>query len=144
MSSSRNVRKIFIQRDYSRGTGVRFSTEFPRELTGKVSQLIGTSGVSQSVKMCKRKDDVPFSRRRAGTQLGTGGRVINKCHVTMTQYTHTVVLSMHILGIGAWYGTLNLLCLARNHNNVSGPTYLNDNLCVHVFNQFGIQQGLLA
>ena len=41
--SNRNVRKIFIQRDYSRGTGVRFSTEFPRELTGKVS-LIVTSG----------------------------------------------------------------------------------------------------
>ena len=35
----RNVRKIFIQRDYSRGTGVRFSTDFPRELTGKVCHI---------------------------------------------------------------------------------------------------------
>ena len=35
-----NVRKIFIQRDYSHGTGVRFSTDFPRELTGKVSTSI--------------------------------------------------------------------------------------------------------
>ena len=35
----RNVRKIFIQRDYSRGTGVRFSTDFPRELTGKVCKI---------------------------------------------------------------------------------------------------------
>ncbi|CAI8033933.1 Golgin subfamily A member 7 [Geodia barretti] len=34
----RNVRKIFVQRDYSRGTGVRFSTDFPRELTGKVDE----------------------------------------------------------------------------------------------------------
>lgn len=33
-----NVRKIFIQRDYSHGTGVRFSTDFPRELTGKVDE----------------------------------------------------------------------------------------------------------
>ena len=30
------VKKIFIQRDYSYGTGVRFSTLFPPELTGKV------------------------------------------------------------------------------------------------------------
>ena len=35
----RNVRKIFVQRDYSRGTGVRFSTDFPRELTGKVRKI---------------------------------------------------------------------------------------------------------
>ena len=32
-----NARKIFIQRDYSLGTAVRFSTDFPRELTGKVA-----------------------------------------------------------------------------------------------------------
>ena len=30
--------KIFIQRDYNYGTGVRFSTDFPRELTGKVGR----------------------------------------------------------------------------------------------------------
>jgi len=30
-------KKIFIQRDYSRGTAVRFATDFPRELTGKVN-----------------------------------------------------------------------------------------------------------
>ena len=35
--SNMSMRKIFIQRDYAYGTGVRFSTEFPRELTGKVS-----------------------------------------------------------------------------------------------------------
>lgn len=29
--------KIFIQRDFSLGTAVRFSTEMPRELMGKVS-----------------------------------------------------------------------------------------------------------
>ena len=34
----RNVKKIFVQRDYTRGTGVRFSTDFPRDLTGKVSK----------------------------------------------------------------------------------------------------------
>jgi len=32
------VKKIFIQRDYSRGTAVRFATDFPRELTGKVKR----------------------------------------------------------------------------------------------------------
>ena len=36
----RNARKIFIQRDYSLGTAVRFSTEFPRELIGKVRNAI--------------------------------------------------------------------------------------------------------
>ena len=30
-------KKIFIQRDYSFGTAVRFSTDFPRELSGKVT-----------------------------------------------------------------------------------------------------------
>lgn len=35
----RNTRKIFIQRDYNRGTAVQFSTAFPRELTGKVPGL---------------------------------------------------------------------------------------------------------
>lgn len=35
----RKTKKIFIQRDYSRGTAVRFATEFPRELTGKVDSL---------------------------------------------------------------------------------------------------------
>jgi len=39
----RNVRKIFIQRDYTWGTAVRFSTDFPRELTGKVSTRSGGS-----------------------------------------------------------------------------------------------------
>ena len=34
----RKTKKIFIQRDYSRGTAVRFATEFPRELTGKVDR----------------------------------------------------------------------------------------------------------
>ena len=33
-------KKIFIQRDYSRGTAVRFATDFPRELTGKVKQTM--------------------------------------------------------------------------------------------------------
>lgn len=32
-------KKIFIQRDYSYGTAVRFSTDFPRELGGKVSSI---------------------------------------------------------------------------------------------------------
>lgn len=36
-SAPNSTRKIFIQRDYSFGTGVRFSTELPRELMGKVS-----------------------------------------------------------------------------------------------------------
>ena len=29
--------KVFIQRDYSEGTAVRFQTKFPQELDGKVS-----------------------------------------------------------------------------------------------------------
>lgn len=33
-------KKIFIQRDYSRGTAVRFATDFPRELTGKVKRTM--------------------------------------------------------------------------------------------------------
>ena len=35
----RKTKKIFIQRDYSRGTAVRFATDFPRELTGKVDTV---------------------------------------------------------------------------------------------------------
>lgn len=46
MDSRRNVKKIFIQRDYSHGTGVRFSTDFPRELTGKVSTASTTAVVA--------------------------------------------------------------------------------------------------
>ena len=30
-------KKVFIQRDFSQGTAVRFSTDFQTELTGKVS-----------------------------------------------------------------------------------------------------------
>lgn len=40
------MKKIFIQRDYSHGTGVRFSTDFPRELTGKVSTASTTAAVA--------------------------------------------------------------------------------------------------
>lgn len=36
-SSVSSTKKIFIQRDFSFGTAVRFSTELPRELEGKVS-----------------------------------------------------------------------------------------------------------
>lgn len=31
------IRKVFIQRDYSQGTGIRFQTKFPQELDGCVS-----------------------------------------------------------------------------------------------------------
>ncbi|XP_003383906.1 PREDICTED: golgin subfamily A member 7-like [Amphimedon queenslandica] len=31
-------KKIFIQRDYSYGTAVRFSSEFPQELRGKIGE----------------------------------------------------------------------------------------------------------
>ena len=37
MAAPDSVRKIFIQRDFSFGTAVRFSMELPRELAGKVS-----------------------------------------------------------------------------------------------------------
>ncbi|XP_070539887.1 golgin subfamily A member 7-like [Ptychodera flava] len=32
------VSKVFIQRDYSDGTGVKFQTRFPQELEGKIDQ----------------------------------------------------------------------------------------------------------
>ena len=37
-SSSPRYKKIFIQRDYSQGTAVRFQTTFPPELTGYIDQ----------------------------------------------------------------------------------------------------------
>ena len=41
MATDSAARKIFIQRDFSFGTGVRFSNELPRELVGKVSFFLG-------------------------------------------------------------------------------------------------------
>lgn len=35
--NSANCMKVFVQRDYSDGTSVRFSSRFPTELEGKVS-----------------------------------------------------------------------------------------------------------
>lgn len=35
---TQSTRKIFIQRDFTYGTAVKFSTELPRELVGKVSE----------------------------------------------------------------------------------------------------------
>ena len=36
--SQANCRKVFVQRDFSEGTGVRFSTRFPTELEGKIDR----------------------------------------------------------------------------------------------------------
>ena len=36
--SQANCRKVFVQRDFSEGTGVRFSTRFPTELEGKIER----------------------------------------------------------------------------------------------------------
>ena len=38
--STNNCRKIFIQRDYSEGSGVRFQTRFPVELQDKIENLL--------------------------------------------------------------------------------------------------------
>lgn len=43
MAMDNTTRKIFIQRDYSFGTGVRFSTEVPRELMGKVRTFVAAT-----------------------------------------------------------------------------------------------------
>ena len=40
MASRYHTKKLFIQRDYSEGTAVRFSKEFPVELRGIVSCCI--------------------------------------------------------------------------------------------------------
>lgn len=34
---SSNCTKVFVQRDYNDGTTVKFSTKFPQELEGKVT-----------------------------------------------------------------------------------------------------------
>lgn len=39
MATDSAARKIFIQRDFSFGTGVRFSNELPGELVGKVEPI---------------------------------------------------------------------------------------------------------
>ena len=36
MDGRNPTKKVFIQRDYSQGIAVKFSTEFPHELHGKV------------------------------------------------------------------------------------------------------------
>ena len=36
--SQANCRKVFVQRDFSEGTGVRFGTRFPTELEGKIDR----------------------------------------------------------------------------------------------------------
>ena len=36
--STNNCRKIFVQRDYSEGSGVRFQTRFPVELQDKIER----------------------------------------------------------------------------------------------------------
>lgn len=38
--SHANCRKVFVQRDYSEGSGVRFATRFPVELEGKIDKQI--------------------------------------------------------------------------------------------------------
>lgn len=38
--SQANCRKVFVQRDFSEGTGVRFSTRFPAELEGKIDRQL--------------------------------------------------------------------------------------------------------
>ena len=35
--SSPSMKKVFIQRDYTEGTNIRFQTTFPQELDGLVS-----------------------------------------------------------------------------------------------------------
>lgn len=35
-----NYLKVFVQRDYSDGTSVKFQTRFPAELEGRVSDLV--------------------------------------------------------------------------------------------------------
>lgn len=45
-----NYLKVFVQRDYSDGTSVKFQTRFPAELEGRVSQprlLLLTACVSE-------------------------------------------------------------------------------------------------
>lgn len=36
-SNTQNLKKIFIQRDYTHGTNIRFQITFPQELDGLVS-----------------------------------------------------------------------------------------------------------
>jgi len=36
--SQANCRKVFVQRDFSEGSGVRFATRFPQELEGKIDR----------------------------------------------------------------------------------------------------------
>ena len=38
--SQANCRKVFVQRDFSEGTGVRFGTRFPAELEGKIDKQL--------------------------------------------------------------------------------------------------------
>ena len=38
--SQANCRKVFIQRDFSEGSGVRFATRFPVELEGKMDRQL--------------------------------------------------------------------------------------------------------
>lgn len=38
--SQANCRKVFVQRDFSEGTGVRFATRFPAELEGKIDKQL--------------------------------------------------------------------------------------------------------
>jgi len=38
--SQANCRKVFVQRDFSDGTGVRFSSRFPAELEGKIDRQL--------------------------------------------------------------------------------------------------------
>ena len=40
MSSQANCRKVFIARDYSDGSGVRFQPRFPVELEGKIDRQL--------------------------------------------------------------------------------------------------------
>lgn len=43
-----NCSKVFIQRDFSDGTAVKFHTkEFPTELVGKVYEMLNIKGISK-------------------------------------------------------------------------------------------------
>ena len=46
--SSAQCTKVFIQRDFSDGTAVRFQNKFPQELEGKVQILISLSASRQT------------------------------------------------------------------------------------------------
>ena len=57
-----NCMKIFVHRDYSKGTGVKFATKFPTELEGKIEKALFENTINQINNLFSEAEKMSCSR----------------------------------------------------------------------------------